>query len=300
MRKILLLALIMIFAVSGSAQTANETFSAIEDAESDIQAMTDEDIPTQRVENLLETANNSYKAQRNFEQEGNDADYSRAIELAEEISDIQEQAFESSDRIEALENRLEELEETSVNLSEARSHLDAARTDFNDQRFGEVGPDIDAAYSAISEAQSAQTQLESFAAAQREGITSWIQTRVSYTRENPVRVGAGLFTSLLVIWFSLHEFYSYRLVSRRKRKKIKRDVLEDLMQEIQRDYYMKKEGSSVRFETKHDRFEEMHRDTVREIDVIDEKIKDRWSILVDLSIEEESKDIESLEEGKEA
>lgn len=299
MRKIALILLIAIMAGVASGQTANETLSALEDAKTDIQEMKEEEIPTERVENLLETANNSYRAQKNFEDEGGTADYSRAMELTEQIEEIREQALQASDRIEALENRLSELEGTSVNLTESRSHLDSARTDFQEQRFEEVGSDIDSSYSAISEAQSAQTQIESFAAAQREGIQSWIDSGLESIRENPLRISGGFAASLLILWLSLREIITYRLLKVRRRKEIKREVLEDLIEEVQKDYYMKKEGSPTRFETKHEKFEELRRDTVQDIDVLEEKLKNRWSLLMnpeeDIQVEEKEENPEDIE-----
>jgi DNA-directed RNA polymerase subunit RPC12/RpoP len=293
MKKILIALMIVLLAGTGFGQTANETADALEAAKTDIAEMEEAGIPTERVETLLQTANNSYRAQRNFEREGGTADYSRAMELTERIGDIREQALEASDRIGALENRISELEGTSVNLTEAKSHLEAARTDFRQQRFEEVGEDVDAAYSSISEAQSAQTQIESFASAQQRGITSWIQNRIDYMLNNPIKVTLGGSLFLILSWLSLHEARTYRLLKIRERKQIKRDVLEDLIREVQEDYYMKKEGSSVRFETKHEKFEELHRDTVEGIDVIEDRLEGRWSVLLD--VEEELREPGELE-----
>jgi len=50
---------------------------------------------------------------------------------------------------------------------------------------------------------------------------------------------------------------------------------------------MRKEGSSIQFETKLDRFEEMRRDVVEDIEVISRKIQQRRSLLFDTAIDGE-------------
>jgi len=291
-----LMTLTVVLTGLGAAQSANETQSALQDAEQQIQLMEEEDIPTERVKNLLETANNSYLAQRNFEQEGGEADYSRATELADQISSIQQTAIRASDRIDALSMRLEELEETSVNLTSARNKLEAAKEDFNSQRFEEADTHIEQGYNAISEAQSARTQVESFAAAQQEAITSRVNSVADYIQANTLQVVAGLAASLIALSFIFKEFNTYRLLKRRKRKKIKEEVLEDLITDIQREYYMKKEGSSIQFETKLDRFEDMRRDVVEDTEVIDRKLEGRKSLLWSTETEETDEEIEEAYE----
>ncbi len=282
-----ILILSILFTGIASAQTANETKTAIKDAQQEVKLLEEEGIPTERVDNLLETANNSYLAQKNFAEEGGTADYSRAIELTEQISDIQQRAIRASDRIDALKMRIKELEETSVNLTSAKQSLDAAETDFESQRFEEADTHVEEGYSSISEAQSARTQLESFAAAQQEALTGRINTGIDYVKTNTLKVASTALISIIMFTFLLKEFNTYRLIKRKKRKRIKEEVLEDLITDIQREYYMKKEGSSVQFETKLDRFEEMRRDVVEDIEVIDRKIEQRRSLLWDTSLDEE-------------
>lgn len=278
-KAILLLIALTILVGSATAQTANETQQILQQAENDIEIMEEEGIPTERVENLLESANNSYLAQRNFAQEGGTADYSRAVELAQQISDIQERAIRVSDRISALEMRLNELEGTSVNLTQAQTELEAAKEDFQSQRFEQAGQHVESGYSEISEAQSARTQIESFAAAQREDISGQINSVIDYIRENTEKVAGGTVIGLLMLFFVTKEFHTYRLIKRRKRKVIKENVLERLITDIQEEYYMRKKGSPIQFNTKMEKFEDMRRNVVEDVEVIDSKLENRRSLL---------------------
>ncbi len=301
MRKITaFIALIVVFTGAASAQSANETSSAIQDAQQEVDLMQEEGIPTERVENLLETANNSYLAQKNFAEEGGTADYSRAIELTEQISTIQQRAIRASDRIEALSMRIQELEDTSVNLTSAKQELEAAEVDFESQRFEEADAHVEEGYSSISEAQSARTQIQSFAAAQQEALTARIDAAVNYVRSNTLKVISSTLLGLLVATLIFKEFNTYRLLKRKKRKRIKEHVLEELITDIQKEYYMRKEGSSIQFETKLDRFEEMRRDVVEDIELINRKIQQRRSLLFDTTVDEEEEiDTQIEEEPKE-
>lgn len=281
------IALIVVFTGVASAQSANETKNAIQDAQQEINLMQEEEIPTERVENLLETANNSYLAQKNFAEEGGTADYSRAIELTEQISTIQERAIRASDRIEALTMRIQELEDTSVNLTSAKQQLEAAEVDFESQRFEEADAHVEEGYSSISEAQSARTQIQSFAAAQQEALTARLDAAVDYVRSNSLKVVSSTLITLLILTFIFKELNTYRLLKRKKRKRIKEQVLKDLITDIQKEYYMRKEGSSIQFETKLDRFEEMRRDVVEDIEVISRKIQQRRSLLFDTAVDGE-------------
>lgn len=295
MRKMVVLAILgVLFTGIASAQTANETRQALQQAQDNIQLMEKENIPTERVENLLETANNSYLAQKNFEQEGGTADYSRAVELANQISEIQERAIRSSDRITALKDRLNELEDTSVNLTQARNEMASAEEDFQSQRFEEAEQHVEEGYSAISNAQSAQTQIESFAAAQQEDITARIKALVDYIRANPVKVGLTSLISLITAIFIFKEGKTYQLIKKRRKKRIKEDVLQKLITDIQKDYYMRKEGSPIQFNTKMERFEDMQREVVEDIEFIDDKLESRRSLLFDPEDQIEGKtDIET-------
>lgn len=275
----LLIILILGLTGLGSAQTANETINQLQQAQEEIKLMEEENIPVERVQNLLESANNSYLAQKNFAEEGGKADYSRAIELTQQISEIQERSITASDRINALESRLKELNSTSVNLTNAQNQLKAAKDDFQSQRFEEASQHIETGYSEISEAQSARTQVESFAAAQREDITSRINSLIQYFRENTFKVAGGSIMATLVLTFLTKEFRTYRLITKRKKREIKKNVVTDLITDIQEEYYMRKEGSPIQFNTKLSKFEKMHRDAVEDIEVIDRKLKNRKSLI---------------------
>ncbi|MFT4868589.1 MAG: hypothetical protein ACI83Q_000193 [Colwellia polaris] len=301
MKKTTILLTLVLFTGLTTAQSANETQQALQQAESDIQLMEEEDIPTERVTNLLETANNSYLAQRNFENEGGTADYSRVKELTQQISDIQERAIRVSDRISALDMRLKELENTSVNLSSAENELNAAKDDFQSQRFEEAEGHVESGYSAISEAQSARTQVESFAAAQQEDIVAQINIFIDYLRANPTKVGGSTALGLLAMISFWKEFNTYRLIKRRKRKTVKEEVLERLITDSQKEYYMRKEGSPIQFNTKMNRFEDLRRNVVEDIEIIDGKLENRHSLLFDPEepTQEEVEIDETIEESAE-
>lgn len=304
MKKITLIITILL-ALTGlaTAQSANETKTAIQQAQEDIKLMEEENIPTERVENLLESANNSYLAQKNFAEEGGAADYSRAMELTQQISDLQERSLRVSDRISALQMRINDLESTSVNLSQAKNELKAARTDFQSQRFEEADTHVEDGYSAISEAQSARTQIESFAAAQREDLSTRIQKGVDFLRNNTKEVSGAAILLIVLLTSFTKEFRTYRLVKKRKKKLIKKEVLENLITDLQEEYYMRKEGSPIQFNTKMERFEDMRRNTIENIEIINNKLENRRSLIFDpeehldkeIEIEDEE-DIEAVEE----
>lgn len=280
-RKVLtLLALVAFLTFSASAQTLNQTRQALDEAKEDIRVMEQNNIPTQRAKDLLERSNRTFQAQRALAEEGGDPNYARVIELTRQLEQLKDRAINVKDRINALEIRLQELSDTGLNLSEARAELQAAKREFRNQRFEQAESHVENSYSEISDAQSAQTQLRSFAAAQRQNLISRYRATKAYVRENFRAVSASFAAITLLIFVFWRKFMTFRLRKRREKKEEKKKVLEDLIEDLQGEYYLEKDSSELEFKTKLDKFQDMRRETEEEISTLESRIEERENMIL--------------------
>lgn len=278
---LLVFAAVLMFAASVSAQSYNATDAreAIEQARQEVNEMENQGVPTSRVESLLTEANQSYRAQKTLAANGGNPDYSRVIDLAQQIQDLKNQALEVNDQLEALEMRLNELNDTGLNLSEARSTYRAANESFHDQRFEEAASRIETAYSQISEAQSVRTQFEAFASAQQKNIIGTIRATTTYIAANWKKISAGSAVALFFGMILFQRSKVWLLNNRVERLEAKKKVLDSLVKQAQEEYFVKGQGSSISFETRMDRFEQMKRAAEEEINTLESRIEDEQDSL---------------------
>ena len=275
-RKITVLTLFAVLICSAvSAQSGNHTEvrNSLQEAERSIQAMEDSDIPVERVQSLLRTANTSFRAQKSLADQGGTPDFDRVRELTSSIQDIRETAFRVNDRLTALEKRIEELEDSNLNLSGVRTAFEEVNTTFHNQRFEEAENQVENVYSEISEAQSVQTQVQAFASAQRQNIVGTYNDLVDYAGKNWEMLSVGLIVSLIVAGIGKREYTLWRLEKSRENMIQKKEVIEDMIEQAQHEYYVKGKGSEISFNTRMEKFQEMKRDTEQEINEAESKLK---------------------------
>ncbi|PSH01498.1 MAG: hypothetical protein BRC26_03370, partial [Nanohaloarchaea archaeon QH_8_44_6] len=181
---ILSIALVLVSTAS-AAENHTEIRNDLTEAEQAIQEMENSNVRTERVESLLNTANQSFQAQKNLA-ENQDAkpDFSRTRELTSEIREIKETALRVNDRINSLEERIEELEGQDLDLSGVKTAFNELNQTFHNQRFEEAEGQVENVYSEISDAKSIQTQVQAFTSAQRQNIIVLYQQSANYAANN--------------------------------------------------------------------------------------------------------------------
>lgn len=298
-KKIAITAFMLILSLNASAASGNytEVMEQLNEAEKSIEEMENAGIPTERVESLLKTANTSFRAQKKLAEEGGSPDFSRVTELTENVVELKQTSLRVNDRLIALENRINKLEDTNLNLTEVKKTYRKVNATFYNQRFKEAEKQVEDVYTEISEAQSVQTQVQAFASAQQENIVGLYNSAVDYTQQNWKLMSIGSILGLLIITTGVREINLWKLEKRREKRQGKLNVIEDMMEKAQHEYYVKGEGSEISFETRMEKFQEMRRDLNREINELETRIKSKRGLPV-ISPEIKDKSEELQAEGE--
>lgn len=277
MKKTLTLALLTLLVItSASAASGNytEIRNQLEDARNAIQKMENAGIPTERVESLYTTANRSFMAQKTLaEQQGIKPDFSRTRELVNQIINIKQTAMRVNDRINSLEERINELEKRDLNLTGVKQAFQNLNQTFQNQRFEEAENQVEKVYAEISEAQSVQTQVQAFASAQQENLATIYQNSLTYAVNNWKKLSIATILGIILVVVSFREYKLWRLEKRREDMLDKKEVIEDMIEEAQHQYFVKGKGSEIAFNTRMDKFQEMKRDTEQEINELESRLQ---------------------------
>jgi len=274
-KTIIILSIVLVLVSTASAaENHTEIRNDLTEAEKAIQEMENSNIPAERVESLLSTANQSFQAQKNLaENQDAEPDFSRTRELTSQIKDIKETALRVNDRINSLEERIEELEDQDLNLSGVKTAFNELNQTFHNQRFEEAEGQVENVYSEISDAKSIQTQVQAFTSAQRQNIIVLYQQSANYAANNWIKLSL---TSIIFIALSavfLKEYRLWKLESRRENLIEKKQVIEDMIEQAQQEYYVKGKGSKIAFRTRTEKFQEMKRDTEQDINEIESRLE---------------------------
>ncbi|MFB6175517.1 MAG: hypothetical protein ABEJ87_06140 [Candidatus Nanohalobium sp.] len=292
----ILILLIILISFSASAENGNytEISNQLGNARNAIQQMEKAGIPTERVESLLNTANTSFKAQKGLAQQGGDPDFSRVRELSTKVIDLKGTALRVNDRLIALQNRIEKLEKTNLNLTEVKAAYNKLNRTFNNQRFEKAEKMVKPVYTEISEARSVQTRVQAFASAQQENIISLYKKASSFAQKNWKKVSLGALLGVLILASAVREINLWRLEKRREKKLGKINVIEDMMEKAQKEYYVEGEGSEISFETRMDKFQEMKRELNQEVNELETHIESKRALpVISPEIKEKSEEFQA-------
>ncbi|NMI76974.1 hypothetical protein GLT92_00965 [Nanohaloarchaea archaeon] len=252
-------------------QTATEANSSLRESEEIIREMNRSNIPTQRVSDLYERANESYVTQLERNRSGKESDYSMVLNTVEQIEEIRTEAFRTKDQLDILRSRIKELNKSrDLNLSGAREELEEAEIEYRDERFERSRENIDLAYQEISEAQSAVTQAQAFASATRDKFQTFLIN-------NWKKLSATLVILSALFYLLYKEYRIYSLEKKKQNLKQKREVIQDLTSEAQEEYFQENDMAESAYNTRTDKYGEMIRDINRQIPLIDEDLEKEWS-----------------------
>ena len=274
-KTIIILSIVLVLVSTASAaENHTEIRNDLTEAEQAIQEMENSNVPTERVESLLNTANQSFQAQKNLA-ENQDAkpDFSRTKELTSEIREIKQTALRVNDRINSLEERIEELEGQDLNLSGVKTAFNELNQTFHNQRFEEAEGQVENVYSEISDAKSIQTQVQAFTSAQRQNIIVLYRQSANYATNNWIKLSLASIIFIALSAVFIKEYRLWKLESRRENLIEKKQVIEDMIEQAQQEYYVKGKGSKIAFRTRTEKFQEMKRDTEQDINEIESRLK---------------------------
>lgn len=266
--KIILLSVIIILLSTGSySVTDTEAQDAIGNASERIDELRQDEIPVQRLEDLLADANQTFNARKKLE----NPSYDRVAELTSRIRELSDKAVRANDEIEVLKDEIEAAEKENVNTTEARSFLEDAEKDLESGRYDQSLNKVDSAYESLSDARAVSVRLETFYQEETENI-------LNYVRNNFEKLSVYFlvgFTGFLVF---LRELRLFRLRRLKKKLENKQNSVEKLIVDLERKYYEKQEVPKKAFEARKEKFQEIMEDTRNRIPEIEDEIERKYAL----------------------
>jgi len=218
---------------------------------------------TTRINDTLADAVQMFKAQTVLEDSGGVPDYSLVTRITGDIESMKNKAFRIYDELQALEMMTGELEGEDTGLV---SVIEEARTEFGDERYDESLVLIEKAYDKISEEQSLNARLSFILENAGKNI-------VTFLAANWLLIVLSL-TVLVVFLAAFHNALSRMRIRRRIRKlEIKKDVLNDMIKQLQHEYFELGKTSEDAYRIKMKKFNEMLRDIEREKPLLNESLE---------------------------
>lgn len=246
-RTTLLLAILLVLTGTGTAATADGAQRHLRGIEANITAMEEAGLETQQVEDLQYDARIAYGR----------SDHDQVVELAQQVTEIQRQAFLALDSITAFNGTVQEATTDGIDTAAVRSSLREAMQDLDDGRFGEAVETIDAARSDL-EARRAERQLDR--------LYSDTTTAIERYRDEALAGAVGL---LVVGGLGYVVARRYRRRHRELDLRARKTALEDLLKETQRRYYGDESISKRVFEQRSETYREMLQETEDELELFD-------------------------------
>jgi len=272
-KEVVILFAVFLIASIHAFQYSNESIRAREELNKSYHYILDmkaENIPTKRVSELYEEANQIYEGQLALETKNKKADYSIVFEKTKEIERLWKISLKAKDELAVFnETYIEASKSTNLSAIE-KDYLEIIKS-FEDERFEDTLKLIEKGYEKISEIQASQTKLRLFYETTSRSLKEFLKK--NWWKILLGLIGIGIF--FMIFGKQIHKFMLKRKL---KNLEIKKKTIEKLIREIQDKYFNKKTISETEYYVKLKKFSDMIRDLEREIPLIREelvKIKDK-------------------------
>lgn len=260
---------LLLYCVPAVSQTQADASDMIQKATQDVQEMKEEGIPVSRVQNLLDEANRSYRAQKTLEERGEEYSYERVEELTSRIGEIREDAFRARDEIQALEEGINSTE--GINTTKAERELQLAKNDYSNQRFSEAIEHVDKSYQKLSEAEALSTQVQAFLESNRQNVQSYI-------RKNSSRIAKAAVSLLLVLFLAYRESGSLKTYLKIQKLMHRKEVSLESLEELDEKYFIQNDVSKDVYELRREKFEKIRNEADSRIPELRSKLENSWTI----------------------
>ncbi|MBU4087039.1 MAG: hypothetical protein KKB21_05690 [Nanoarchaeota archaeon] len=267
MKKEAILLVLFIFLIVNVSALSNESIQAedlMNKAKNSIGEMIERNISVIRANETYQEALQMYLAQQSLEQAKKNAKYDLVIQYANSIISLKEAAFKSKDELRIFLETYDGARK-SINLSEMDKSYNAVLNSFNEERFEDTIKLINIAYEELSEVQSSQTALNLFYSTTSKTVKNFFINQW----KKILIISAIVLVLLLVSWKAISKFLVLRKI---KFLETKKNVLNNLIQKVQGNYFKDKKASESEYRIKIKTFEEMIRDINRQIPLLKEEM----------------------------
>lgn len=268
-----LTALILTGFASGQNVNASEANQSLQNAEQAIDRMEEIGLSTDRVEDLYISANRSFRAQQSLE----NPDYSGVVSNSETVVELKDRAIRVYDSIQAFNETLNGLEDReSLDLNSTEEAFRNAVEDLEAERYSEAESHLEDARDRLSTARSGLNQAQAYYQASTNELLQFIQ-------ENTVMVASGGIGFFLFVLIGFNEFRYLRVNSKAEHLEDKRIVVEELMRDNEKEYYVERDLDEQSFEARQRKYSEMMNHVEEKLPVYNERKEERKSLIKSLN-----------------
>lgn len=230
--------------------------------EEDLSLLVDQDIPVGRFSSLLNSSWNLFGAQRALEGAGGVPDFDLVSQRVLELRELRDVAVLSHDELLALESVVGDFSQDDGLL---QNFLGTARNEFETERFELVLEEVDKAYIRMSELEAFDTKLRAAYDATSRNIVGFLYG---------VRFYLFGFLLFLFLFFIFARKYVLRFRVRRKIRDLefRRRVINDLMANIQKEYFENNSLSESNYHVRSKKYGELIRDLNRQRPILEERL----------------------------
>ncbi|MDD5148049.1 MAG: hypothetical protein PHH08_01140 [Candidatus ainarchaeum sp.] len=217
-------------------------------------------LPTARVSDTIEIANQLFESEKLKEKLGNNADYSNAIQKAKEASKSGDSAFEVFDELTMLQEYIAGLPAEVDKEEVTRMALDANKS-FQEERFEEAKEKIDAVYAKIDDMQSISFRTTAMYTAATANIWTLI---VAFQAQLAVLIGTP---SLIWVIFR-KKIRGWRIKKKMERLELQKEVVSNMLKQAQQSYFIDAKIPENIYAIRVETFSKMTRDITRKIAIL--------------------------------
>lgn len=261
--------------VSTAAQISNisQANQSLQKAEQAIDRMEEIGLSTDRVEDIYSSTSKSFRAQQSLE----NPEYSEVISDSKTVVKLKDKSIRIYDEIQAFNETLRDLgDRAALDLNSTKLAFKAAVEDLRAERYSEADTHLKDARKRLSTARSGLNQAQAYYQARTNEVLQFI-------RQNTAAVASGGFGFLLFILIGFNELKHLRIRSKVNHLEDKRDVVEELMRDNEKEYYVERNIDERSFEARQRKYSEMMDHVKENLPVYSERKEERKSLIKILS-----------------
>lgn len=236
-------------------------------ANDSIQEMNQREIPTKRVQEIYEEANQLYASKILLEMDGRKANYDLVNKYCSQILEISEIALITKDEFLIFNDEYKIAKEDS-DLTDFEEDYTKINNSFYEERFEDTRNLIKEGYITISRIQSEQTKARAF-------YLSTTKTLENFFKENWEKLLIILFSAMIIGLIIRKSLTIYFLKRKLKYLDLQEQSLKRLIKLAQKEYFRTKNISSLEYNIKINKYGSMIRDISRQRMVIREELYKR-------------------------
>jgi len=217
--------------------------------------------------------------------------YTAVVDASARAKAWKKKTYEMSDRLATLDDQIKGLDLKAYNFTEVLENRRIAGEKFKAEQFNEMPLLIDTAVRRIEEIQIEQTRQDTF-------LKMGEQTLRGYWKQYRPTILFGLVILIIVLFVAWNEYVIRKIRRKIKEASIERDVLKELQEKAQKDYFQGQAISRSLYEIKLRKYEEKRISLKERIPVLNRRLDLRrkirmvympWTVLAVGGKAEESK-----------